>query len=256
MRKVYTTGAVSKICRVAPRTVSKWFDQGRFPGSYRIPGSGDRRITRNGLVAFLREHGMVDALDDLIVQGCVLLVGPCEGLIAAVRDEGRKALHALNLFRAGLLFVRHGPQAVVVDFAVGTGEALALADQVRGDESVEALANPPYLLALVGEDWAEGADRLKHFNAFVKKPASPSQVRNLLAEAYQSCLTRAARGGPVSGADELSQAPTGLGLEGGRDERGDVGDEAERPGEDGGGVQSGGVGALPEQPGLVQAQAS
>ena len=43
--KVFTTGQVAKICKVAPRTVSKWFDSGRLKG-YRIPGSQDRRIPR------------------------------------------------------------------------------------------------------------------------------------------------------------------------------------------------------------------
>ncbi len=32
MKKVFTTGQVAKICKVAPRTVSKWFDSGRLRG--------------------------------------------------------------------------------------------------------------------------------------------------------------------------------------------------------------------------------
>src|ERR687886_615621 len=55
--KVFTTGQVAKICKVAPRTVSKWFDSGRLKG-YRIPGSQDRRIPREQLIRFLKEHGM------------------------------------------------------------------------------------------------------------------------------------------------------------------------------------------------------
>lgn len=55
--KVFTTGQVAKICKVAPRTVSKWFDSGRLKG-YRIPGSQDRRIPREYLIKFLKEHGM------------------------------------------------------------------------------------------------------------------------------------------------------------------------------------------------------
>lgn len=50
MKDVLTTGQIAKICRVAPRTVSKWFDDGRLKG-YRIPGSHDRRVP----VANLRE---------------------------------------------------------------------------------------------------------------------------------------------------------------------------------------------------------
>ena len=63
MRKVFTTGQVAKICQVAPRTVSKWFDSGRLKG-YRIPGSQDRRIPRDQLIRFLKENHMpLGALD-------------------------------------------------------------------------------------------------------------------------------------------------------------------------------------------------
>lgn len=64
MKQVFTTGEVAKICHVAPRTVSKWFDSGRLRG-YRIPGSQDRRIPRDHLIRFLKEHGMpLGGLDD------------------------------------------------------------------------------------------------------------------------------------------------------------------------------------------------
>lgn len=56
-KKVYTTGQVAKVCKVAPRTVSKWFDSGKLKG-YRIPGSQDRRIPAANLLAFLQQHGM------------------------------------------------------------------------------------------------------------------------------------------------------------------------------------------------------
>ena len=41
-KDVLTTGEVARICKVAPRTVTKWFDSGQLRG-YRIPGSKDRR---------------------------------------------------------------------------------------------------------------------------------------------------------------------------------------------------------------------
>ena len=56
-KDVLTTGEVAKICNVAARTVSKWFDSGRLKG-YRIPGSQDRRIPREYLIKFINEHGM------------------------------------------------------------------------------------------------------------------------------------------------------------------------------------------------------
>lgn len=57
MRQVFTMGDVARICNCAPRTVSKWFDSGRLKG-YRIPMSNDRRVPREDLIRFLKEHGM------------------------------------------------------------------------------------------------------------------------------------------------------------------------------------------------------
>jgi uncharacterized protein (TIGR02996 family)/excisionase family DNA binding protein len=56
-RRVFTTGDVAKMVQVSPRTVCKWFDSGRLRG-YRLPGSQDRRIPREQLVHFLKQHCM------------------------------------------------------------------------------------------------------------------------------------------------------------------------------------------------------
>ena len=56
-RNVLTTGDVAKICNVAGRTVSKWFDNGLLKG-YHIPGSRDRRIPVEEMVRFMKEHNI------------------------------------------------------------------------------------------------------------------------------------------------------------------------------------------------------
>ena len=70
-KTVLTTGEVAKICCVAPRTVSKWFDSGQLRG-YRIPGSKDRRIPIEQLVRFMRVHGM--PLNGLVTTSTSLVV--------------------------------------------------------------------------------------------------------------------------------------------------------------------------------------
>ena len=59
---VFTTGQVARICKVAPRTVSKWFDTKRLEG-YLLPGSLDRRIPRDSLIKFMQNHGIITAKD-------------------------------------------------------------------------------------------------------------------------------------------------------------------------------------------------
>ena len=63
-KQIFTTDEVAKLCKVAPRTVAKWFDSGRLKG-YRIPPDQDRRIPREHLIRFLKEHGMsADELEE------------------------------------------------------------------------------------------------------------------------------------------------------------------------------------------------
>src|SRR5205085_5724336 len=106
MKKVFTTGQVAKICKVAPRTVSKWFDSGRLRG-YRIPGSQDRRIPREHLIKFLKEHGM--PLGELEEEGWhkILIIGAEKLFIDRIRemlpeDENFKYELANSGFEAGI----------------------------------------------------------------------------------------------------------------------------------------------------------
>jgi len=55
---LYSSADVAFICRVAPRTVHKWFDSKRL-GGYTLPGSGTRRIPQADLKQFLQTHGMM-----------------------------------------------------------------------------------------------------------------------------------------------------------------------------------------------------
>ena len=54
-RNVFTTGEVAKVCNVASRTVTKWFDNKLLNG-YRILGSRDRRIPVPELIRFMKKY--------------------------------------------------------------------------------------------------------------------------------------------------------------------------------------------------------
>ena len=125
--KVFTTGQVAKICKVAPRTVSKWFDSGRLKG-YRIPGSQDRRIPREYLIKFLKEHGMPlgDLEDEAMAK--VLVVGQDQVLIENLKrhmpaDGSYKIQVAASGFEAGIQAESFHPDCIVVDYAIGRIDA-------------------------------------------------------------------------------------------------------------------------------------
>ena len=129
MKKVFTTGQVAKICKVAPRTVSKWFDSGRLRG-YRIPGSQDRRIPREQLIKFLKEHGM--PLGELEEEEWhkVLVIGAEKLFIERLReilpeDEDYKYEIAQSGFEAGIMAESFHPDTIVIDLALGRSEAVS-----------------------------------------------------------------------------------------------------------------------------------
>src|SRR5438105_15783583 len=101
MKDVLTTGEVAKICNVAPRTVSKWFDTGALRG-YRIPGSKDRRIPLNQLVRFMKQHHM--PLNGLMTGATRVLIVDSEQDIIEVLEKILEDEAEYEVETAGLEF--------------------------------------------------------------------------------------------------------------------------------------------------------
>jgi two-component system response regulator RpaA len=187
MKKVFTTGQVAKICKVAPRTVSKWFDSGRLRG-YRIPGSQDRRIPREHLIRFLKEHGM--PLGELEEEGWhkILIIGAESLFIERIQemlpeDEDYKYEVANSGFEAGIQAESFHPDTIVVDLAMGRSEGLQIAQNLRRNTQYESTL----IVALASEDEAnpEGLAQYGYSEAF-KKPFDiallAERIRTLVEE--------------------------------------------------------------------------
>jgi excisionase family DNA binding protein len=174
MRKVFTTGQVAKICKVAPRTVSKWFDSGRLVG-YRIPGSQDRRIPREHLIRFLKEHQMpLGELEDEAYSK-VLIIGTDRSLIERLKgmmpeDDDFKVEVAHSGFEAGIQAEALHPDAMIMDLAMGRSEGLQIVANLRRNPAYDACV----IVALAAEDESD-PDSLKSegFNDVFKKPFDP-----------------------------------------------------------------------------------
>ncbi len=162
MKTVFTTGKVAKICKVAPRTVSKWFDSGRLKG-YRIPGSQDRRIPYESLLAFLREHKMPQAEE---LEGLVKFRVLTVGLDASLKqqfpnqpDSNVEMIHVDSMFEAGSKTTGSNPPKVVVfDSYLGRAEVLKGISYLKGND----LTSSALVLVIGSEDNAnevyKGAD--------------------------------------------------------------------------------------------------
>ena len=129
-RNVLTTGDVAKICNVAPRTVSKWFDSGQLRG-YRIPGSKDRRIPVNELIRFMKANNM--PTDILPVGKIRVLVldgenGSRSPVIDALTARGSYEIQAVsNGFDAGAAVQKFSPHVILINLLAETSTPTASA---------------------------------------------------------------------------------------------------------------------------------
>ena len=136
-KTVLTTGEVATICKVAARTVSKWIDSGRLDG-YRIPGSRDRRVTRDALQNFIRTNGLPDGGLSRGSSQRVLVVDADTSTATTLaetlsQETGREARTARTAFEAGVACERFAPDWMFVDTSVGMAEIAGLAAWIRAE---------------------------------------------------------------------------------------------------------------------------
>ncbi|MDX2132915.1 MAG: response regulator [Planctomycetota bacterium] len=177
-KEVLTTGEVAKICNVAPRTVSKWFDSGALKG-YRIPGSRDRRIPSGELMKFMRAHGIpLEGVNSgrtrvLIVDGEREVVDTLEKILT---DQTSYDIHtATSAFAAGMECEKFKPHVLLLDLHLGSdSDAKAFADNVRRNEHLQFTK----IVAMSGRltDGQSQSLRSSGFDGFLKKPFQVRQV--------------------------------------------------------------------------------
>lgn len=183
-KDVLTTGEVAKICNVAPRTVSKWFDSGQLKG-YRIPGSKDRRIPLNNLVQFMKVHGI--PLDGVMSGKTRVLVVDDEKDINDIlkklltEQANYEVRTARTGFEAGMECEKFKPHVVLLDIHLGEGDSRHVAELVRTSEDLAITR----IIAMSGKLTDGQATQLRQvgFDGFLKKPFQVRQVIEAIEKA-------------------------------------------------------------------------
>lgn len=176
-KDVLTTGEVAKICNVAPRTVSKWFDSGSLRG-YRIPGSKDRRIPLGELLKFMKVHGIpLEGLNSGRTR--VLIVDDDREVVDVLRrvlteQTNYDVATAGSAFEAGLACERFKPHVLLIDAHLGNDDAQAVAKLVHGSDSLQMTR----ILAMSSKLTDSQAHSLRSngFEGFLRKPFQVRQV--------------------------------------------------------------------------------
>lgn len=185
-KDVLTTGEVAKICNVAPRTVSKWFDSGALKG-YRIPGSKDRRIPMSQLIKFMKAHGI--PLDGVMSGRTRVLVVDDEAEIGQVlakvlsEQASYEVRFTTTSFAAGVECERFKPHVILLDAHLQDQDARPIAQMLRGQDEFQLTR----VIAMSGKLTDQQLLGLKGngFDGCLKKPF---QVRQVI-EAIEACIS-------------------------------------------------------------------
>ncbi|MGF1632796.1 MAG: response regulator [Phycisphaerae bacterium] len=184
LKDVLTTGEVARICNVAPRTVSKWFDSGALTG-YRIPGSKDRRIPLNQLIKFMKEHGMpLGALKTGATR--VLIVDDEQDVVEVLEkileDEAKYEVEvAKSGFVAGLVAERFRPNVILLDMHLRDVDGREVCSLIKKNPELQ-LTKVVSMSNRMTDDEAAGLKR-QGFDGYLKKPFHVRQVIQAIEEA-------------------------------------------------------------------------
>lgn len=182
---VLTTGQVAKICNVAPRTVSKWFDSGQLRG-YRIPGSKDRRIPRDQLLRFMKAHGIpMDGIESGTIR--VLLIDPDQAMTRLLKHQMEaqqrfEVCVAGSIFAAGILASKYRPHAIVIDVVSFAPEQVAeIALTLRSCDELETAR-----LIAIGANLSQGRGQQLlrcGYEAYQSKPFHSDKLIQMIDDA-------------------------------------------------------------------------
>ena len=183
MKTTFTTGEAAEICKVSQQTIIRCFDNGRL-GGFRVPGSRFRRITRDGLIAFMRDNGIpTDGLTG--GKKKILVVDDDPEIVELFTDVLRRYDRYLvrtagTGYEAGIITQEFVPDVIILDY---------LLPDINGNVVCQTIhKNPAFahikiviVSGVVNQDeindlLAAGADE------FVKKPFNIDKLIDLIGK--------------------------------------------------------------------------
>jgi len=183
-KNVLTTGDVARICNVAPRTVSKWFDTGQLKG-YRIPGSKDRRIPVSELIRFMKAHNM-PAPTLPVGKIRVLVVNSDDDAASALADTLRtkadyEVQSAHSNFETGVIAQKFAPHVLLVNLLAEGIDAAGICKSIRADEDLQTIK----IIALANQlsDSESAALLQKGFDGHISDSVDAAEIVKKIEEA-------------------------------------------------------------------------
>ena len=181
-----STTEVAEICQVSVPTVLRWIDEGKLEG-YVLPGRGKRRrVPRNKLAKFMKEHNLpMDRFEPVTLRR-LLIVDDDKSTITAVRellDElGRFEVESASSgFEAGAMTEKFQPHVILLDLRLPDIDGFRVCQQLKRDPATAHIK----IIAISGYIGDTELKRIKAsgFDAYIRKPFGPVELMKALRQA-------------------------------------------------------------------------
>ena len=185
-KSVFTTGEAAEICGLSQQTIIRCFDSGQL-GGFRVPGSKFRRIPRDKLTKFMKEHGIplaaleTDKIKVLVVDDDPDIV---ELFVDALTKDGRFEIRTASTgFDAGVEANRFRPDIVVLDYMLPDVNGNVVCQTIRNNPDLEHIK----IIIVSGVVNRQEIESLLSVGAddFMKKPFNIPAVIDRIVELVQ-----------------------------------------------------------------------
>ena len=183
LKTVYTTGEAARICKVSQQTIIRCFDSGQLRG-FRVPGSKFRRIPREALIKFMREHGIpTDTMESgrrkvLIVDDDPAIVDLLTDVLQETKRFECRAVN--NGFAAGKMANEYRPDLIILDIMLPDINGKVVCETLRKDPNLTDIK----IICISGMVEEDKIDELKAAGAdgFMHKPLNIDTLKLEIAK--------------------------------------------------------------------------
>ncbi len=186
MKDLFTTGEAAEVCKVSQQTIIRCFDAGRLEG-FRVPGSKFRRIPRQSLIKFMKQHKIpIETIESgkmkiLIVDDDAEIV---ELLVDVLTRDGRfEVKTAASGYEAGMATQQFRPDLILLDYMLPDINGNVVCHTIRKNPEFENIR----IIIISGVIKQDEIDQLLKSGAedFIRKPFNITELTDKITSVLQ-----------------------------------------------------------------------
>lgn len=188
VKRKLTTFQIAQMLEVSDQSVSNWIDSGQLAAE-RTPG-GHRRVEREDLIGFLRQHQMGIPPELVIAPPAILIVDDEQdvarwiGKMLGKKFPQCRILMAHDGFAAGKTVTAERPQVVILDLFMPGMDGFEVCRRIKSDPQTHAIT----VIAITAHPSKESEKSIRDAGAeaYLAKPIDVDSLYRLVKASVSS----------------------------------------------------------------------